>query len=1640
MSSIAMDNSVQIEAKINELKQIMQTRKKLNSSSAKLMKTFAGTPNTRFMFGRSKNPFGCTDKRGDEYDHMWNAYKNNSTHPDILKLLRDIMHLKDKHFRYSTIQINAPDRNNVNSVSVWHKDTGNMPGAGSYGFSFGDFECKAEPTTGKVGDLWTRDENGISVIDYRNKPTAFDAQTVEHRTNPEIKGKRWAVLYFTSVKATELDTLLNEKYLVLKDTVEQFPRYLDWVNDIRAKTLEQRKWIKDHKDIYRQVYENRHLRFNHEYQINFDDDYKPIVWKKLNLLVLNLQDTDRGFKKQEYMNKKLKQNGFTNYKFYPAIDGFDLRDHFCYQRDDGEYFIDQTKFKSPFNAEKRHDNPEGGWKSTNQILREIGCALGHLKIWQYAYDNNYHNLMVMEDDIDFDNDVFEWDTLKVLNDIEYVNMGWSGKKAEQRKHYQDKAQYPWGHFINYDTNNHIVETHCYIITSRDALKKLIDLYKPYTPGNLQITANMVKPTSHAIDIVANTVLFPNIKLCLLKHTITQMPDRGMFKSQIRSKDIKEHVWADETKEQVADDETKEQVADDETKGENVSLSISPELPAGDSLVTAMDDLWDSEPTEYIHIGFIVDDTKQLGGWRSMTAHLYHCLKYYYDEKLINIKPIVVRTHGRYKTTNMDKNFGYGITTVGMSLDDLAKQKHVLIMCMIANGKVYKNGRVTGNGLGYSDLAKFKGHSIVVHDVNEIPRYEPYLKDMKVFVIREIMKTKLNQIGIKSKYLKHPFYQFPLYSKEKTQIISTARIDGRKHPEIIMEANHLASGCILDTHLNPISYNGGQVIDDGIIRVRSGHSPMTNMVKDNFTEDQKKQYEACYEGPFDMTFDATAKTYADAIAVVDMSRFAKGDGGGTQYTFLEAIYCGCILIVNHEWLTWPGPFENLVNCIAIANPQELASQAIGWKFMFEEQDIGNGRNMKEFLYKRLTENASKLLSQHDNGHLWMNNILKSKEEFYPKKRLIIRQKVAVQAKLPFIKDLFNAMPILEPHFHGWLGHGNKRFLKQCVEDTSIKVIVELGSWYGKSAQYMMKTATHDLTLICVDIWSSKDIKAGNQVIKNETFGEMVGEHPLYENFISNLWDYADKVIPIKDSTINGLKLIHEKGIKPDVVYIDANHTYNDVKAEITLTNELFPFAIICGDDWNWSGVEKAVKEMAETLQVEIKRDQNFWRLETRVNTEEAVEEELPKPEVAVEEELPKPEVAVEEELPTGDVEIIADNNNNIVKPKKKLKVIKKAAQTIQYGIQDLRCAPNDMWGTPPEFKKEHGYDETWFDPCPYPPAEWDATEVDWFKFKDCRKNGNKFFVNPPYEQKFRVSFLKKIVETFNEAKEKNLDIKIHVLLPLTASQYMKPFDEAATSEKKVRKRPWFINLHTGISPGGFPKDLSILMYEHTKVLAPINHTNDDIEVVDEEEEEDDHELEFDPMKCYVGAFGSVKQSNKKSDFDYEHYQKLKGLKNKKSEIKPEPVNVKKDPIPLDLGELRLEREQRRGVPSKKASSMANNNNNNNRIIKYDDIGKKKKKKKKTSWRSLGKGESLKGNVVEADPIIGQMILWKGDDGKDYEGKIVSYTRRKYEIAFEEFEDRLVSKSAAQQMIQFYKDKNNDDDDEYELVSSEDEGDY
>ena len=99
-------------------------------------------------------------------------------------------------------------------------------------------------------------------------------------------------------------------------------------------------------------------------------------------------------------------------------------------------------------------------------------------------------------------------------------------------------------------------------------------------------------------------------------------------------------------------------------------------------------------------------------------------------------------------------------------------------------------------------------------------------------------------------------------------------------------------------------------------------------------------------------------------------------------------------------------------------------------------------------------------------------------------------------------------------------------------------------------------------------------------------------PLYDRFVSNMWNYQSKVssqnlsnqmspgiIPMKMDGCNGLRLLHSINIIPDVVYIDASHHYDGVLKDITTVLELFPNVDLVGNSWDYPDVQRAVKVCA-----------------------------------------------------------------------------------------------------------------------------------------------------------------------------------------------------------------------------------------------------------------------------------------------------------------------------------------------------------------------------------------------------------------------------------------------------------------------------
>jgi hypothetical protein len=179
------------------------------------------------------------------------------------------------------------------------------------------------------------------------------------------------------------------------------------------------------------------------------------------------------------------------------------------------------------------------------------------------------------------------------------------------------------------------------------------------------------------------------------------------------------------------------------------------------------------------------------------------------------------------------------------------------------------------------------------------------------------------------------------------------------------------------------------------------------------------------------------------------------------------------------------------------------------------------------------------------------------------------------------------------FPGWFGAGTDAMMARVLPEHA-RVVVELGAWLGMSTRHIAKLAPH-ATIISVDHWEgSPEHLAGAQ------FQRMLPT--LFDSFLSECWQYRDRIIPLRFSTIDGLRTIANYGIEPDLIFIDAEHSYDAVTAELELSTELFPQARLVGDDFDWRGVQDAVQHFAQRHGMRVERDgARGWALSKSVAT-------------------------------------------------------------------------------------------------------------------------------------------------------------------------------------------------------------------------------------------------------------------------------------------------------------------------------------------------------------------------------------------------------------------------------------------------------
>ena len=139
------------------------------------------------------------------------------------------------------------------------------------------------------------------------------------------------------------------------------------------------------------------------------------------------------------------------------------------------------------------------------------------------------------------------------------------------------------------------------------------------------------------------------------------------------------------------------------------------------------------------------------------------------------------------------------------------------------------------------------------------------------------------------------------------------------------------------------------------------------------------------------------------------------------------------------------------------------------------------------------------------------------------------------------------------------------------------IAELGSWQGHSMLAMADSMPSDGEAYAVDMWRDTPDMA--------PYNDRCRENPdfLIESFLANIGVEllsSKRVRPIRMSTLEAASYLW--AVKFDMIFIDAAHDYESVKADILAWRPLLvPSGLLCGHDYWHQGVAQAVRELLPT---------------------------------------------------------------------------------------------------------------------------------------------------------------------------------------------------------------------------------------------------------------------------------------------------------------------------------------------------------------------------------------------------------------------------------------------------------------------------
>jgi hypothetical protein len=169
------------------------------------------------------------------------------------------------------------------------------------------------------------------------------------------------------------------------------------------------------------------------------------------------------------------------------------------------------------------------------------------------------------------------------------------------------------------------------------------------------------------------------------------------------------------------------------------------------------------------------------------------------------------------------------------------------------------------------------------------------------------------------------------------------------------------------------------------------------------------------------------------------------------------------------------------------------------------------------------------------------------------------------------------------------------IEDLIRERGASVLLEIGSFLGGSTLRWLR-ASPDLVVVAVDPWA--DGWAGDYLAGRGYPDQRDGlnaANGLFEMFLRNVRPFSERVVPVRAASPMVLDELAQLGLRPDLVFIDAAKLTGD----LVTASELWPEAILTGDDWGFEGddstgpMRDVVLRFAQRRRLEVIRKSETW---------------------------------------------------------------------------------------------------------------------------------------------------------------------------------------------------------------------------------------------------------------------------------------------------------------------------------------------------------------------------------------------------------------------------------------------------------------